>query len=113
MMSKKEITIIVKSKPFSNIKYYEALRIAAGLWEHKINLIWIGDGIYAVLKNADRTLTSPLIKEFPGLEFNLYVEEEGLEKRGFRTGDIIQNIKVINRDEIAKLFLKTEASLVC
>jgi len=28
-MSRKEITIVVKSKPFSNIKYYEALRIAA------------------------------------------------------------------------------------
>jgi len=111
-MSRKEITIIVKSKPFSDIKYYEALRIAAGLWEHKINLIWMGDGIYAALKSADKTLTNPLLKEFPGLEFNLYVESEGLETRGFRSEDIIQNIKVINRDEIAKLLLKTDSSLV-
>ena len=112
-MSRKEITIVVKSKPFSNIKYYEALRIAAGLWEHKINLVWMGDGVYAVLKNADKTLTSPLLKEFPGLEFNLYVESEGLEKRGLQHEDIIQGIKVINRDEIALILLKTEASLVC
>lgn len=112
-MSRKEITIIVKSKPFSNIKYYEALRIAAGLWEHKINLIWMGDGVYATVKNADKTLTEPLLREFPGLNFNLYVEAEGLETRGFRTEDIIQSVKVINRDEIAKLLLKTEASLVC
>lgn len=112
-MSRKEITIVVKSKPFSNIKYYEALRIAAGLWEHKINLIWMGDGVYAVLKNADKTLTSPLLKEFPGLEFNLYVEAEGLEKRGLRTEDIIQSVEVINQDEIVLLLLKTEASLVC
>jgi sulfur relay protein TusB/DsrH len=112
-MSKKEIVIVVKSKPFSNIKYYEALRIAAGLWEHKVTLIWMGDGVYAVLKNADKTLTSPLLKEFPGLDFNLYVEAEGLDARGFRTDDIIQSVKVINRDKIAELLLKMEASLVC
>jgi len=70
----------------------------------------MGDGVYAVLK---KTLTGPLLNEFPGLEFNLYVEVEGLEKRGLKAEDIIQSVKVINRDEIAMILLKTEASLVC
>jgi sulfur relay (sulfurtransferase) DsrF/TusC family protein len=111
-MPGKTVLIIVKSKPFSGLNYYEALRVAAGLWEHKVSLIWMGDGIYAALKNADTTLTSRFFEEFQGLNINLYVEEEALKKRGFGIEDVLPNAKVINRGKISELLLDAQASLV-
>jgi len=36
------------------INYYEALRTAAGLWEHSVSMLWIGEGVYAALKDVDK-----------------------------------------------------------
>lgn len=112
-MPEKTIMIIVKSKPFSNLNYYEALRTASGLLvEHRVILIWMGDGIYAALKNADQKLTSKFFETFPDMEIRLYVEEESLKERGFGKEDIIPEAKVISRGEIPDLLLEAQASMV-
>jgi len=108
-MSGKNVLIIIKSTPFRRINYYEALRVAVGLWEHNVNLIWMGDGIYAALNNMDQTLTNQFFEE---LDLNLFVEEEALLERGFKVTDVLQNAKVINREKISELILGAQASLV-
>jgi sulfur relay (sulfurtransferase) DsrF/TusC family protein len=111
-MPPKTVLIFMKSKPFSILNYYEALRVSAGLWEHKVSLIWTGDGVYAALKNADRTLTDRFFEEFKDIDINLYVEEESLVERGFEISDVLPSAKVINREEISKLVIAAQASLV-
>jgi sulfur relay (sulfurtransferase) DsrF/TusC family protein len=102
----------VKSKPYSQINYYEALRVAVGLWEHKVNIIWMNDGVYAVLKDADMSLTEKFFKEFEDLEINLYVEKKALKKRGFEKEDILLDTKVIDNKRISELISEAQASLV-
>jgi sulfur relay protein TusB/DsrH len=111
-MPGKKILIIVKSKPFSQINYYEALRVAVGLWEHEINIIWMEDGVYALLKDADKTLTEKFFKEFPEMEINLFVENEALKKRGFKSDEIYPNVEAIDTKRISDLILEAQASLV-
>jgi sulfur relay (sulfurtransferase) DsrF/TusC family protein len=108
-MSEKNVLIIVKSTPFKRINYYEALRVAVGLWEHHVSLIWMGDGIYAALNKMDQTLTNHFLEE---LDLNLFVEEEALQERGFNVTDVLHNAKVINREKISELILDAHASLV-
>lgn len=111
-MPGKKVLIIVKSKPFSILNYYEALRVATGLWEHQVSIIWMGDGIYAALKNADITLTGRFFGEFQGLNINLYVEEEALKERGFGVEDVLPSAKVVTKKKISELLLDAQASLV-
>jgi sulfur relay (sulfurtransferase) DsrF/TusC family protein len=108
----KKVCVILKSKPFSTINYYEGLRSAAGLWEHQVYLIWMGDGVYAALKNIDTTLTHRYFSELPEAGTELYAEEEALNERGFNVDDIGAGIKLANKEKIAELLAQAEASLV-
>jgi sulfur relay (sulfurtransferase) DsrF/TusC family protein len=108
-MSEKNVLIIIKSTPFRRINYYEALRVAVGLWEHTVSVIWMGDGIYAALNSMDQTLTNRFLEE---IDLNLFVEEEALHERGFKVSDVLHNAKVINREKISELILDAQTSLV-
>jgi tRNA 2-thiouridine synthesizing protein C len=111
-MAEKTVLIIVKSMPFSQLNSYEALRVASGLTEHKISLLWMGDGIYSVLIKADHTLTMRFLDQFEDLEIKLFVEKEALNSRGIQTNDVISQAKVVDREEISQLIAETEVSLV-
>jgi sulfur relay (sulfurtransferase) DsrF/TusC family protein len=111
-MSEKSVLIIVKSTPFSNLNSYEALRVASGLSEHKVSLLWMGNGIYSVLNKADNTLTTRFFDQFEDLEINLFIEKEALNVRGIQKKDLIPQAKVVDREEISKLIAETEVSLV-
>ncbi|WXG39238.1 MAG: DsrE family protein [Candidatus Freyarchaeum deiterrae] len=112
-MSEKTVMVVVKSKPYSSLNYYEALRTASGLLsQHRVILFWMGDGVYAALKNADKTLTSQFFEIFQGMEIKLYVEEEALKERGFLKGDVISEAEVVDREKISELLLAAQASMV-
>jgi len=87
--------------------------VASGLLvQHRVVLIWMGDGVYAALKGADRSLTSKFYEVFPDMDIKLYVEEESLEERGLGKEDIIPEANVISRDKIPELVLEAQASIV-
>ena len=111
-MSEKNVVIFVKSKPFTRLNYYEALRVAVGLWEHKVSVVWMGDGIYSTLKEADKTFTNKMLDEMLDLEINLFVEEKSLRKRGFDESDVLSGVDLVNQDRITELLLESGASIV-
>ena len=111
-MPEKTIVMIVKSKPFSTLNYYEVLRVAVGLWEHRVSVIWMGDGVYSALKNADKTLTSRFLGELQGLNIDLYVEQEALKERGLEAEDVLPDAKAVDSTQIAELIANADASLV-
>ena len=110
-MPPKTVIVFMRSKPFSTLNYYEALRTAAGLWEHKVNMIWTGDGVYGVLNDADKTLTERFFEEFKGIDISLYAEEEALVERGFRPEDLVSGVKAISSEELSKLIIDSQASI--
>ena len=111
-MSEKNVVIFVKSKPFTRLNYYEALRVAVGLWDHKVSLVWMGDGVYATLKEADKTFTSKMWDEITDLDINLYVEEKSLKKRGFNESDVLPGVNMISQNKLGEILLESQASLV-
>ncbi len=111
-MPEKNVVVLIKSRPFSTLNYYEALLVAAGLWEHRTSILWMGDGVYAALKTADGRLTEKFFIDFPDLDTELYAEEDALRERDLNASDILPGIKVVNRGEITELLREAEASLV-
>jgi sulfur relay (sulfurtransferase) DsrF/TusC family protein len=111
-MAEKNLLVIIKSQPFTKLNYYEALRVGVGFWDHEVTILWRGEGVYATLKNADRTLTGQFFKELPGLDTELLVDEEDLAVRGFTSDDLVKGIQPVGKNVIRGIIGKTEASLV-
>ncbi len=111
-MPGKKVCVMLKSKPFSTINYYEALRTAAGLWEHQVTFIWMDDAVYAILKDVDTSLTSRYFSELPDAGVTLFVEEEALRKRGFTADNLVAGITVANETKISELLGEAQVTLV-
>lgn len=108
----KKILIMIKSAPLTNLNYYEALRTAAGLWDHEVKILWTGKGVYGALKNVDQTLTKKFLADLPDLEIELYVEEKALTTAGFGEDDLVDEVELADSGKIIELIEGAEASLV-
>ena len=111
-MSEKKVLIIIKSRPFKSLNYYEALRTAAGLWDHKVNVLWLGEGAYSALKANDKTLSGKFLVDLPDLDIGLYVDNDSLKKKGFKEEDLVENCQIADEDKILSLLNSAEVTLV-
>ena len=111
-MAEKKTLIVIKSRPFIDMNYYEALRTAAGLWDHSVSVLWMGHGIYAALRDVDRTFTGKFLEDLPDLDIELYVDEWALKENGFTEDDLIEEARPVDREAVKQLFESAEASLV-
>lgn len=111
-MAEKNMLLVIKSRPFTDLNYYEALRTAAGFWEHSVSVLWMGDGVYAALKEADRSITGKFLEDLPDLDAELYVDGEALRENGFTEENLVDGIQLADRDSVKRLFESAEASLV-
>ena len=108
----KKILIMIKSAPLTNLNYYEALRTAAGLWDHEVKVLWTGKGVYGALKNVDQTLTKKFLADLPDLDIELFVEEKALIASGFGEDDLVEAVELADSSKITELIEEAEASLV-
>jgi sulfur relay (sulfurtransferase) DsrF/TusC family protein len=111
-MTEKKTLIVIKSRPFTSLNYYEALRTAAGLWEHKVKVLWMGDGVYAALNRADKTLTGKFLADLPDLDIEMYVDEEALTAKGFSSDELVEGAVSASRAKVKELLNWAEASFV-
>jgi len=111
-MADKKTLVVIKSRPFTDLNYYEALRTAAGLWEHSVSVLWVGDGVYAALKDADRSFTGKFFEDLQDLDVELHVDGEALRENGFTEENLIEGIQLADREAVRRLFESAEASLV-
>ena len=108
----KEILIVIKSAPLSNLNYYEGLRTAAGLWDHTVKILWTGKGVYGALNNVDQTLTKKFLVDLPDLDIELYVDAVAIKANGFNEDDLVDEVEMADMEKISELIEEAEASLV-
>ena len=108
----KKVLVMIKSAPFTDLNYYEALRTAAGLWDHEVKVLWTGKGVYGALNNVDQTLTKKFLGDLPDLDIELFVDESALSENGFGSDDLVDEVQLADRVKIAELINEAEASLV-
>jgi sulfur relay (sulfurtransferase) DsrF/TusC family protein len=93
----KNIAILISSSPFATLKNYEALRLAISLYDHKVSIIWRGDGVYFPIESTDKTKTQPFIRLTKDLDISLYVDGDDAKRRGIKEDDFISEVKVLGR----------------
>ena len=108
----KKVLIMIKSAPFTNLNYYEALRTAAGLWDHQVKVLWTGKGVYGAVNSVDQTLTKKFLGDLPDLDIELYVEDAALKAAGFDVEDLVDSVQLVDADGINELIGEAEATLV-
>jgi predicted peroxiredoxin len=108
----KKLLVMVKSAPITTLNYYEALRTAAGLWDHEVKLLWTGKGVYGAVKTVDQTLTKKFLSDLPDLDIELYVDEAILKEEGFDEGDLVDEVRLADEAKIIELIGEAEATLV-
>ncbi|MES0491747.1 MAG: sulfurtransferase complex subunit TusC [Leptospirales bacterium] len=113
----KKIMFIMQKAPHGTIYPYEGLEfiLITGAYEQDITLLFVGDGILALLKNQD---TSELgikgfVKTYRTLEGydieKLYVDKTSLDERGLTSDDLIVDVDVIDSNEANRLMNEQEA----
>lgn len=108
----KKVLVMIKSAPFTNLNYYEALRTAAGLWDHEVRVLWTGKGVMGALKNIDQTLTKKFLSDLPDLDIELYVDKDALIEAGSSEVDLIDEAMLADEEKILEIIEEAEAFLV-
>jgi sulfur relay (sulfurtransferase) complex TusBCD TusD component (DsrE family) len=111
-MPEKNLLIIIKSAPFTTLDYYEGTRTAAGLIEHKLRILYTGDGVYAATKASDKKLTGQFLSDLPDLGVELYADAGAMRERGITDSELAPSIVPADAGKVTELAANAEASLV-
>jgi sulfur relay (sulfurtransferase) complex TusBCD TusD component (DsrE family) len=111
-MPKKNLLIIIRSPPFTTFDYYEGTRVAAGLIEHKLRILYTGDGVYAAANASDKKLTGQFLSDLPDLGVELYADVVAMRERGISDSELASSIVPADTGRITELVASSEASLV-
>lgn len=114
-MAEKKVVVSFNHAPYGSVFYTEGLRAAvgvtAGMDEHEVNAVFLGDGVYFTLKGVDRTDTAKYLATLGDLGSKLYAEEESLVSRGSSAADVADDIAVIPRRNVLQLYSEADVNI--
>ncbi len=110
-MPEKTLLIVIRSPPHTTLDTYEGTRVAAGLIEHKLRILYTGDGVYAATKRVDNTLAGQFLSDLPDLGAEFYVDADAMAERGLGGADMLPVVKIADRTKMTALVSEAEASL--
>jgi sulfur relay (sulfurtransferase) DsrF/TusC family protein len=114
-MAEKKVVVSFNRAPYGTIFYTEGLRAAvgttAGIDEHKVDCVFLGEGVYFTEKNVDRTDSAKYITTLASLGTKLYAEEESLFQRGLKKEDLADDIVIIPRSKVLELYSNADVNI--
>ena len=110
-MPEKTLLIVIRSAPHTTLDSYEGTRVAAGLIEHRLMMLYTCDGVYAATKDTDHTLTDQFLSDLTDLGVEFYADAGAMRARGLRESDMLPMVKVADGAKLAELISEAEASL--
>jgi sulfur relay (sulfurtransferase) DsrF/TusC family protein len=114
-MAQKKVVITFNQAPFGTIHYVEGLRasvgVTSGLDEHKIDVIYLGDGARYALKGVDRSDANKYLSTLSKLGYKLKVERESLAENGISESEVADDFQVIPRGEVVRLIADADVTI--
>lgn len=129
----KKFMYVNRRAPYGTVYALESLEVVliGAAFEQDVSLAFIEDGVYQIAKGQDTAGIgmknfSPTYKALGDYDVNkLYVEQESLDERGLTVDDLMPltyedenddwaekpSIRVVSRDELAKLFDESDVLL--
>ena len=112
----KSITFISRAAPYgrNNSQLCLDMALACAVFEQNVNYVFLDDGVYQLVSAQDaaaidsKTLANALeTLELYGIE-NVCVDEDSLNRRNLDPKDLLANIKLVNRQDIASLINESD-----
>ncbi len=100
----KKVVILITSAPHGDIYSYEAIRAAAGIMSGDIELaiFFIGKGTLNLLKLCEKEKFKFYFEALEDMEIPIYGCKEDIEEMGLKLEDMIKNVKIEERIELAR-----------
>ncbi|MEE9259498.1 MAG: DsrE family protein [Candidatus Scalindua sediminis] len=113
-----EVVVVIRKSPFNTTRNSEMLRMCVGLTldENKITVVFLGDGVYLMLKNKPELINSGVIHKhietLQLLKHKLIVEKEVFEKLG-KDNIKYDDVEIMNQSQIAKVISTADVVITC
>ncbi|MFP3984743.1 MAG: DsrE family protein [Candidatus Bathyarchaeia archaeon] len=107
-MSKK-IVVILKKPPHGSLFPAEGLRVAVAVSASEAKVVSLGDSVYAFLKGTDMTLYKHHLDFLKETEIPILIDKDSLIEYGLTEDDLINNVKVEERNEILNMIADADA----
>jgi tRNA 2-thiouridine synthesizing protein C len=107
----KKFMFVNRKAPYGTVYALEVLEMVliSAAFDQDVHLAFLDDGIYQIKKGQDtkdlgHKNFSPTYRALEGYDIEkLFVEKESLEERGLTTADLLVDVEVISRADLAKL----------
>ena len=115
----KKFMLVNRRAPYGTIYALESLEVVliAAAFEQQVALAFVDDGVYQLkkgqqTKGIETKNFSPTYRALADYDVEtLYVEQESLAARGLQASDLIGEVIVVGRDELAGLIAEQDVLL--
>jgi tRNA 2-thiouridine synthesizing protein C len=106
----KEVVICLLQPPIGTLYPVEGLRMSVALaGDMEPITVAMNDGVYAFLKDTDRTMYQMHFDFIKECELDVFADKKSLDERGLTEDDLIEGIEVKSHEEILKLISSVDA----
>jgi tRNA 2-thiouridine synthesizing protein C len=107
----KKFMFVNRKAPYGSVYALEGLEVVliSAAFDQDVSLAFLDDGVYQLVRGQDTKAAgmknfSPTYRALEGYDIEkLYVEREALEARGISEADLLVEVKVLGRGEMAAL----------
>ena len=106
----RQVLLLIKSRPFGTIINFEGWRASVGMFgmDHEPTMLFMGDGVYAVLKNIDDMPIRMFKATYKSFDGRICVSKTSLEERNIGSDEIVEDVEIIDEDAIAEAFIEND-----
>ena len=110
MAEEKNIAIVLRQPPHGTLYPCEGLRMSVALsGDMEPITIIMNDGIYAFLKETDKTMYQMHYDFIKEIDLDVIVDKKSLDERGLTKDDLIDGLEIKEHDEILKILTSMHA----
>ncbi len=108
--SERKVLILVNSRPYGRIINFEGWRAAVGMFgmDHEPTILFMGNGVYSLLKSADEMPFRMFKATYLDFDGRLLASKKSLEDRGISTGEIFEEVEVVDESRVAQALTENE-----
>ena len=112
-MEDKKVIVLITSPPHGDIYSYEGIRAATGIsaGDLELEVFFIGKGILNLLKNCEKEKFLTLFELLDDMGIKRYASFEDLEEMGIIESDLMENIILKGREELAQKCHQADVTL--
>lgn len=111
-MAQKHVLFTFNHAPHGSVWYTEGLRavvgVTSGIDEHTVDILYLGDGVYAALPEVDRSESTRYLDTIQELGYSLHVERESLAERGIGEGEVGANVQIVPRSRVLEFVRRAD-----